>query len=476
MDASRREDVRIPRWVTAMDVLCLVLSALMIRALLGDGFRISIGAGMFLSLRSWHRLALWIAVLLAARHYWYRAVPWHARVLRWIQAVVNWPPIRAAWPPFALSRALVLIAGYVAVFTIGFKETRGRAVPNDFLDLYARFDGAWYHAIASIGYADAGTFDPKEQNAIAFFPGLPLMMRAVSMVLDVNLWAAGVTIVILAFLWGLTYVYRLARLDLPEEESRVALMLLALYPFGMCYSALLTESVFLLAAAASFYHFRREEYLRGGPFALALGFLRPNGFLVAVPLALIVLLPFARSRGWLPGSAGPPVSWTRLASTLALAALPVVGLICYAAYINSVTGDPFAFLKAQQAWGRGKAELFTVIADRRRMIANEGLTMYLRTFPIEMIESAAAIMALAAVVPIIRRFGLAYGTFVAMAVLPPFITMGSISLGRYTAPLFPIFLWLAAAIPSRQRTYWFVAFAFGQALLSALFFTSRPPY
>jgi len=249
-----------------------------------------------------------------------------------------------------------------------------------------------------------------------------------------------------------------------------------LYPFGMCYSALLTESVFLLAAAASFYHFRREEYLRGGPFALALGFLRPNGFLVAVPLALIVLLPFARSRGWLPGSAGPPVSWTRLASTLALAALPVVGLICYAAYINSVTGDPFAFLKAQQAWGRGKAELFTVIADRRRMIANEGLTMYLRTFPIEMIESAAAIMALAAVVPIIRRFGLAYGTFVAMAVLPPFITMGSISLGRYTAPLFPIFLWLAAAIPSRQRTYWFVAFAFGQALLSALFFTSRPPY
>ena len=77
---------------------------------------------------------------------------------------------------------------------------------------------------------------------------------------------------------------------------------------------------------------------------------------------------------------------------------------------------------------------------------------------------------------IIRRFGLAYGVFVAICVLPPLISMGSVSLGRYTAPLFPIFLWLGAAVPQNQRPYWAASFALGQGLVAALFFTWRPPY
>jgi hypothetical protein len=477
MESRPRAPVRIPRWVTAADLLSLVLLALIVRALAGEGYRLSLGPDFRISLRSWERLTIALVILLGIRSYAWRAVPWHRSVIAWARSIGSRESVRAAWPAFALSRTLVSIAAFIAVTSIGFQEPRIRASANDFVDLYARYDAGWYFRIASAGYDDARDFDPKVQNTIAFFPGLPMLMRATGRILDVNLWTAGVLVVLIAFPLALMYLYRLARLDLSAEEARASLMLLALYPFAMCYSAILTESVFLLAAAATFFYFRRDQYWKAAPFALLLGLLRPNGFLLSVPLGVIALLPFGRSRGWLPGSdAIERPNWTRFATQLAIASLPVIGMLGYAAYVQSLTGDPFAFVKAQQAWGRGKAVLFDVIDDRSVMVATEGVESYLRSFPIEIVESAAALFALAAVIPIALRFGLAYALLVAMAVLPPFITMGSISLGRYTAPLFPIFLWLGAAIPAHRRTHWMIAFAFGQALFSTLFFTSRPPY
>jgi hypothetical protein len=50
------------------------------------------------------------------------------------------------------------------------------------------------------------------------------------------------------------------------------------------------------------------------------------------------------------------------------------------------------------------------------------------------------------------------------------------AIGRYTAVLFPIFLWLAAAVPAERRPLWVCAFASGQALVAALFFTWRPMF
>ena len=162
--------------------------------------------------------------------------------------------------------------------------------------------------------------------------------------------------------------------------------------------------------------------------------------------------------------------------TLLVAALPVVGVLIYSSYVYTLTGDPLAWVKAQQAWGRKTAELFNVIGERSWLISQHGFNKYARDYPIEILEGSAALFALTAVWPITRRFGVAYGVFVALAVLPPFISMGSVSLGRYTAPLFPIFLWLGASVPAERRPYVLALFSTGQALVAALFFTWRPPY
>lgn len=461
-----------------LDVLCLVLAAVLIRSMLGDGYRISLTSDLRLSLRSWPRIALWLTALLALRYFVWRTVPWHVRVVGWLRAVWMWEPLRAAWPPYIFSRVAVLAVGYAAIATIGDSHRRSPlGVDNDFLNLFARFDAGWYFGIASDGYTARPDFDPTRQSEIAFFPGLPLLMRLAAVLLDVNLWIAGTVVVTVAFLWALTYVYRLARLDLEPADARAALAFLAFYPFAVCYSAILTEAPFLLAAAAAFYHFRREELWKAGAFGLFAGLLRPNGFLIAVPLGLIALLSYLRSRGLLPGpSGGEPKTSKALIVQLGVATLPVAGMLAYAAHVWTLTGDPFSFVAVQQAWGRQTALLFDVIGDRAGVIAREGFAAYARGNAVEIMEGAAALFALAAVWPIVRRFGLAYGVFVAMAVLPPLISMGTISLGRYTAPLFPIFLWLGASVPVERRPYWLAVFAAGQALVATLFFTWRAPY
>ena len=362
-----REGLR--RWAIALDVLVLLLAAILVRAWLVPGYRIAFTPDLRLSLTSWPRIALWLVVLLGIRYAVFRDDPFHARVLEWGRRVVRWEPLRAAWGPFLVSRVMVLVIAYLAVVTIGFATPPAfRAVRNGFLDLYARWDAGWYFNIASVGYPTA--FDPTQRNAIAFFPGLPLLMRATGTLLDVNLWAAGVIAITVAFLWALTYVYRLARLDLAQEEAKASLLFLAFYPFAICYSVVLTESLFLLAAAAAFFHFRRNEFWTAAAFGFLAGLLRPNGFLLSVPLGLIALI----------GATKTDRDWRRFFAQAVAASVPVVGMLAYALYVNSLVGNPFAWVEAQQAWGRRSAEILAIIEARRALIEATDVATYVRSF------------------------------------------------------------------------------------------------
>lgn len=465
----------IPRWVTALDIICLVVLGVLLRSVLGGGYRIRLTPEVGVSMDSGLRLLGWLMGLLVVRHLAWRSVPWHTRVLGWIRTAVTTETFRATWPAFVLSRVLVLAVGYVAVATVGFNPPPPwRDDGNLLLDMHARWDAGYYMAIAREGYPSA--FNPSRASRIAFFPALPLLIRGVSVLLEISRMLGAVLVVSSAFFWGLTYVYRLAREVLTADQARTSVLLLVFYPFAVAYSAVLTESIFLLAAAGAFYHFRRSELVKAGIFGLLAGLVRPNGFLLCVPLGLFALLPLLTRAATPLRDEHTGIRWPSLLAHLATASVPVLGMLLFAVHIHSLTGDGFAWMKAQQAWGRGATVGFDFAAARWAMVQTQGLSAYIRHYPIEIFEAVAAFFALAAVWPITRRFGLAYGAFVAMAVLPPLITMGSISLGRYTAPLFPIFLWLGAAVPPERRPYWLAAFATGQALVAVLFYTWRPPY
>ena len=474
-DQPSQPAAAIPRWVTVLDILSLVLLGLLLRSALAGGYRIRFTSEIQVSMDSELRLFAWLTGLLLIRHFAYRPVRWHERVLGWIRQARTAETFRATWPAFVLSRALVLAVGAVAILSVGFNPSPPwRDEGLLLLDMHARWDAGWYSRIVREGYPPV--FNPLRPSQIAFFPALPLLVRGASFLLAIHWLPAAVIIVTSAFFWGLTYVYRLAREVLTADQAQTAILFLVFYPFAVAYSAILTESIFLLAAAGAFYHFRRSELVKAGIFGLLAGLVRPNGFLLCVPLGLFAILPLLSRSATPLRDERSGIRWPSLFAHLATASLPVVGMLLFAVYLYTLTGDGFAWMKAQQGWGRGSTAGFTIASARWDVIRDQGLATYARVYPIEIFEAAAAFFGLAAVWPIIRRFGLAYGVFVAMAILPPLITMGSTSLGRYTAPLFPIFFWLAAAVPEERRPYWLAAFATGQALVAVLFYTWRPPY
>jgi hypothetical protein len=77
-------------------------------------------------------------------------------------------------------------------------------------------------------------------------------------------------------------------------------------------------------------------------------------------------------------------------------------------------------------------------------------------------------------VPLTSLLGGGYGLFVLGNIAPPLLRHGLLSMGRFCSVTFPVFAWLAARIRGRARTWLIVAFALGQAILAALFFTWQP--
>ena len=79
-----------------------------------------------------------------------------------------------------------------------------------------------------------------------------------------------------------------------------------------------------------------------------------------------------------------------------------------------------------------------------------------------------------ALAPVTALLGAAYGLFVIVNIAPPLLRHGLMSVGRFSSVLFPVFAWLATSVRGRARIRLIVAFAIGQAVLAALFFTWHP--
>ncbi len=453
---------RLPRWTTACDLAATVLVALAVAVAIGGGFRLSLGDAR-VSVTS-PAGPLVVAVLLLV---WRHSVHRRPDILTWyrllLTAAVRTSEWRASWPVFVATRAGVLAVGVFAVATIGYPsgDPQVRVSDNELVNLPMRWDAGWYYGIARLGYR----WHPLEtgQQNIAFFPAYPILVRVLARVLggDTPTYAvAGLLVSHVAFLWSLVLIYQLARSMLDPTAAAAAVVLTASYPFAVYHGAMYTESLFLLASVGAFLECRRERWARAAGWGLLAGLTRPNGFLLMVPLAVEVWRRH-RTRAALPGR------WAA-AATLA----PVAGVAIFSLFIGSLTGNPLQWSVQQEAWGRtfeGAAPLVTA-ADA---VSEAGLTQFLASRPYDVLNGAAVVLVVALVIPVWRRLGPALAVLLLVNLLPPLVMGGTMSMGRLTCTMFPVFLWLAAAAP-RQMPALAAGFAVLQGLVAVLFYTWRP--
>jgi hypothetical protein len=166
----------------------------------------------------------------------------------------------------------------------------------------------------------------------------------------------------------------------------------------------------------------------------------------------------------------------RIRMRLLTAWAPGIGMLVFSAFIYRLTGNPFQWTMQNVAWGRVYRSLDLIVMDRIGFITTHGFYAYASQQTTDLFYSLAVILCLAAVWPVYRRFGLAYAVFIILNLLPPMSAGGMLSMGRVTAVLFPVFLWLGAAVPARHRTAWVTCFALLQGFVAVMFFTWRPLY
>jgi hypothetical protein len=264
------------------------------------------------------------------------------------------------------------------------------------------------------------------------------------------------------------------------------------YPFSLFFSAFYTESLFLLTMVGAFYHFRRREWLPAAAWGVLLGLTRPNGCLLSIPLAMLAIQQAwraahanaianvdvnASAQGVQAAAAARgrvAIDWGEAIRGLAVAAMPGVGMLLFSAYLYSLSGRPFVWLEAHEAWGRVYQGIDTLFSYHLGIIAHEGLYQYSQGLPTDMLNGMATVGALLAVWPITRRLGPAYGLLVLLMVLPPLARGGFMSMGRVTSTLFPLFVYLGWRLRGMTRDTLVMASAGLQGFFAALFFTWRP--
>lgn len=416
-----------------------------------------------------------------------------------------WDPRRWSWWVQTLAVYAVSRWWLVVVFT----QSAARQPPNGwtttlspsyFEFVASQFDGAWYQRIVEcepgcgflgLGYPDdlpVGRDGAVQQNAWAFFPAFPLLVRTV-MNLTGGTWT--VTAPLVATVLGalaMLVIYRLvvdgartaviARPGLPLATVAVV----CTFPTAPVLQTAYTESLALALIALSLWAIVRHWYPLAAVTVVALGFTRA----VALPMAVVVVVhgaarwwtarrarglsPSGPDEGALPGSVPsrdvPVRDWVQIGGLFVVA---LASGLCWPWLTARVTGTPDAYLHTQEAWRATSAEPFAGWQVAQfwvgRLFTGLGIDLdpaALRTATVLLVLAALALIVTLLAVPAGRRTGpeleawsAGYLGYIAAVVEPGSslarflllaFPMAAVSVGLVTRPVWARRAWLAALI------------------------------
>jgi hypothetical protein len=385
---------------------------------------------------------------------------------------------REAWGALWTSRLVVWASGVLALLWFGRApgsrafDPAGLTAPfspfaNLLLAPVARWDSVWYLAIARDGYGTPG--DPAKA---AFYPLYPGLMRVGGWVVGSPL-IAGLLVSLACFLAALVLLHRLAAIELGERDARGTVLLTAFFPSAFFFSAVYSESLFLLLSVGALLAARQGRWtwagIAGGLAALA----RNSGVLLLVPLVLLFLYGPRADRDAAATTRGRLARLLprhRLTPQLLWLALVPLGLGLYFAYSAHALGDALAPIHAQRHWQRHFVPLGALTAGLhaaweglRQLVHGSATPRYVRAWGADPLASAGAdvmlagflVFSLLALAGALRRLPFAYGAYAGVALASalsyPVDAQPLISLPRYVLVLFPFQMWLARWSGERGR-------------------------
>ncbi len=344
----------------------------------------------------------------------------------WLERI-DWTAVGGILGLFVLSRLALVLIGVMTQATLG-DGTIGRMI-----DLGCRWDCGWYLAIAQNGYTMQQDSGQPGATAYAFFPMLPMLMRAIAAATGFTFHEAGLLVTNACFVAILGYLYRyVLLLDYSRSAAMLSVALLCIAPQSFVFSAVYTESVFVLLLVAAMFHLRREDYLCAGIAAALLSATRANGVFFIV----FALVWSIQRFGW-RGLLRP---WQQAEAYIPILLAPL-GLFLWWGYCWWATGDAFAQVSSVgHGWGWIGGFFL------------ENLWWYLQGSPESVFWTISTLCLFAASFLLLRmRLYAEFAFCIAIFVLT---WSGGVtnSMLRYTMILFPI--WIAIARHIDGRAAW----------------------
>ena len=365
--------------------------------------------------------------------------------------------------PFVVTRLLWLAVGlfsknFLANPTYDQYSSRGWMLsPHFLIDIWTRWDSKWYLSIAENGYTPAADLSSTISN-VAFFPLYPYLVRFFNLLLPGFLRSRSVTLLIgllisnLAFLLAAVLIYRLVR-DLFKEKKLAerTLLLIFVFPTSYYFSTFYSEALFLLLAVSCFTAANKKRWLLAGVFSALLALTRPQGILIALPLAVL----YMQERDW---------KFNAIHADVLALALPLPFLLAHSFYLDNLAQQSLVLVKAQMAWGRMPGGFFQ----------NLWLQVGAPVLDIFKFDLGFLVLFLASSgFLMFKRKTLAYGIFSFLLLFMPFATGSVVSVTRFCLAGFPVFFFWASRLKNEKVFTIVCAFLF---TFQVLFFLAWSNY
>jgi Mannosyltransferase (PIG-V) len=335
------------------------------------------------------------------------------------------------WAAGAGAAALWGLSARVALFDPGAVTRPFGPAANALVAPLARWDSVWYLAIANDGYP------ANDVRRAAFFPLYPLLVRAANAVVGQPI-VAGAVVSLACFAVALVLLHRLTALEFGEPAARAAVWAIALFPGAVFFSAVYSEALYLALSVGCLYAARTGRWAWAGAAGALGAATRSAGVLLVVPLAILWL-----ARG------------ERQARDAAWIALMPAGLVVFCAVLGAGGGDALAPFHAQDIWFRHFAGPFVGVWDGTTAAWRGLHDLGEPAARADVVLFCFLVPAIPAVVGVLRRLPTAYGAYVLAALaLPLSYPVGPqplMSLPRFLAVLFPLFMWLGAWLAAGGR-------------------------
>ncbi len=275
----------------------------------------------------------------------------------------------------------------------------------------------------------------------AFFPGYPLVIRAVHAVTFLPYLEAALLAAAVFGLLAIWAVYALGATFGGPGVGRASALLVAAWPGSAAFSHPYSEGLFIAAAAMALVSLHRERWVAAGLFGLVAGLTRPTGSALIAAGVVVAAVHLVRRRDPRP---------------LIAPLLTAVGPVAFVLYGWSRTGDLMVWRHAENLWKQKFDLSRELIQKSLDVFEHPAPAMHSTVGRLQLANSAldtvGALVLLAMVVAAValrRRLSIGWVTYAVVAAALVVAYSAVAPRPRTILAILPGFVWLAAWLPRR---------------------------